>query len=364
MGNCSSNILDSHQQSTNLFEVYNVDARLFEHSKGQIKITSNQMILIQKRLSNDLNNLDQKQIIWPLNGIRRYGHYKDIFLFESGRKCSTGEGLFAFKCDRAKRLSNRLHKAILQNASVLCNLQPNNNQIPTRREVFSFNDQVSSISSLNTNSRNLENTSTSLSSEMNLNNNSTDLSFNEIPQTPTLETGLNKTALSPYYVNDLKSLVKLPASLSFVNTENSKITSSNLLPSDYVNSEMIDPSLLFLAKKINHSNVNTNTNENERNYHHQNTKKKNYEKLKDLFSSSSSSKLIYVTPDFSGGLNKHETGESVKRITNNHKNALEFSNTYREIEFQSSKEFENITDYVTIDAKKTQVIKASASPIK
>jgi hypothetical protein len=373
MGNCSPNLLDLHQQPTSHFDVYNVDARLFKHSRGQIKITHNQMVLNQKRLINDSNDFEQQQIIWPLNGIRRYGHYKDIFLFESGRKCSTGEGLFAFKCNKAKRLSNRLHKAIHQ--SVLYNLQPNQNQptsVSNRREVFNFSDQADSITSLNTNSKNLENTLTSVSTENNTNNDSKQFSLNEIPETPKLEDTQNKTTTSPYYVNDLKSIVKLPASLSFVNTENGKITSKNPLQSDYVNSELIDPSLLFLAKKINseklshHSNLNCNNNELEHNTtsQYQQNKKKNYEKLKDLItSSSSSSKLIYVTPDFSERSNKHEIDNSDKKIQS-YKSGTNCVPTAQANESKLNKEFDYITDYVTIDAKKTHVIKATTLPIK
>jgi hypothetical protein len=87
------------------FKVHNVDAKLFKHSKGLLKITSDEMILYQD---------NQNLIHWPLNGIRRYGYYQNIFLFESGRKCPTGEGLYAFKCKIADKLNSTLHKTLLR----------------------------------------------------------------------------------------------------------------------------------------------------------------------------------------------------------------------------------------------------------
>ena len=119
MGNCASTRLDS---TTRLFDVLNVDARLFQHSKGQLQITSTELVLHQQ------NGGDSEQTIrWPLNGVRRYGYYRDIFLFESGRKCATGQGLFAFKCVKSKRLNDTLHKIIVENASTLVPLQVNSN---------------------------------------------------------------------------------------------------------------------------------------------------------------------------------------------------------------------------------------------
>lgn len=95
------------------FKVYNVDAKLFKHSKGKIMITDDSMILSQEISA---------PIIWPLNGIRRYGCYQDIFLFECGRKCPTGEGLFAFKCSKAQMLNECLQIAL--NSKSVVNILP------------------------------------------------------------------------------------------------------------------------------------------------------------------------------------------------------------------------------------------------
>lgn len=112
MGNCSPNRLEDY--SSVYFDVHNVDANLFQHSKGQIQVTSNELVLHQRATTG---SGEATIIRWPLNGVRRYGYFKDIFLFESGRKCPTGEGLFAFKCSKAKRLNELLHHTILNNAA-------------------------------------------------------------------------------------------------------------------------------------------------------------------------------------------------------------------------------------------------------
>ncbi len=116
--NLSPSNLDSY--ASNLFNVYNVDARLFKHAKGKIQITNSSLLLTYEN-----NHGQQGPILWPLNGIRRYGFHKDIFLFECGRKCASGEGLFAFKCRKAKRLNDAIHKAVVNNPTQICNLKDN-----------------------------------------------------------------------------------------------------------------------------------------------------------------------------------------------------------------------------------------------
>jgi len=107
MGN---NISSSRHGEFREFKVYNVDAKLFKHSKGKIMITDENMILSQE---------NSDAILWPLKGIRRYGSYQDIFLFECGRKCPTGEGLFAFKCSKAQMLNDCLHVALTSKSEIV-----------------------------------------------------------------------------------------------------------------------------------------------------------------------------------------------------------------------------------------------------
>lgn len=104
---------NNHTQEEVKFKVYNVDAKLTKHSKGLIKILSNEMSLFQD---------NREPIQWPLSGIRRYGCYKNIFLFECGRKCPTGEGLFAFECSKAQLLHDTLHNALTSAAASSHNL--------------------------------------------------------------------------------------------------------------------------------------------------------------------------------------------------------------------------------------------------
>lgn len=45
---------------------------------------------------------------WPYLCLRRYGYDSNLFSFESGRRCHTGQGIFAFKCSRAEEIFNLL----------------------------------------------------------------------------------------------------------------------------------------------------------------------------------------------------------------------------------------------------------------
>lgn len=87
----------------------NVD-ELFQHvSPGQLEVTESELILYQR------GNAATK---WPLRSLRRYGFDEEIFSFESGRRCPTGSGIYAFRCRRAEQLFNLLqHNIQLRNLS-------------------------------------------------------------------------------------------------------------------------------------------------------------------------------------------------------------------------------------------------------
>lgn len=70
---------------------------------GRIEVTDSQLILYQK------GNIVVK---WPLKSLRRYGFDSEVFSFECGRRCSTGPGVYAFKCKRAQALFTILQECI------------------------------------------------------------------------------------------------------------------------------------------------------------------------------------------------------------------------------------------------------------
>ena len=88
---------------TRSFSVYNVDDAGQERNAGKIEITDTELVLHQE---------DMDPFRWPLRSLRRYGFEAGLFSFESGRRCPTGPGIYAFKCQRAEALFNRLQECI------------------------------------------------------------------------------------------------------------------------------------------------------------------------------------------------------------------------------------------------------------
>ena len=86
-----------------IFKVLNVDSEGQERNPGKIEITESELILHQK---------GKNPILWPLRSLRRYGFDAELFSFESGRRCPTGEGIYAFQCQRAEALFNLLQECI------------------------------------------------------------------------------------------------------------------------------------------------------------------------------------------------------------------------------------------------------------
>jgi fibroblast growth factor receptor substrate 2 len=88
-----------------LFNVYNVDDQGQELTPGKIEVGNTELILYQK---------SKEPIRWPLRCVRRYGFDAELFSFESGRRCPTGPGIYAFKCKKAEALFNLLQECIRQ----------------------------------------------------------------------------------------------------------------------------------------------------------------------------------------------------------------------------------------------------------
>lgn len=87
----------------NVFRVVNIDENGDDLCSGQLEITESDIILY--RVGRD-------STVWPLHSLRRYGFEGDLFSFESGRRCETGEGIYAFKCRRASLLFRKLQQQI------------------------------------------------------------------------------------------------------------------------------------------------------------------------------------------------------------------------------------------------------------
>jgi fibroblast growth factor receptor substrate 2 len=96
---CISSKPDSSDVHANLFRVMNVDDAGQVLFSGQLEVTEVELILYQHA---------KTPVRWPLRCLRRYGYDLDIFTFESGRRCVTGPGIYAFKCHRAEQLFNLL----------------------------------------------------------------------------------------------------------------------------------------------------------------------------------------------------------------------------------------------------------------
>ncbi|KAG8439666.1 hypothetical protein GDO86_005732 [Hymenochirus boettgeri] len=92
----------------NRFKVINVDDDGNELGSGIMELTENELILYTRK---------RDSVKWPYLCLRRYGYDSNLFSFESGRRCQTGQGIFAFKCARAEELFNMLQE-IMQNNSI------------------------------------------------------------------------------------------------------------------------------------------------------------------------------------------------------------------------------------------------------
>ncbi|XP_024119964.1 fibroblast growth factor receptor substrate 2 [Oryzias melastigma] len=105
MGGCLScpekeSIPDNHQSK---FKVINVDDDGNELGSGVMELTDAELVLHTHR---------RDDVRWPYLCLRRYGYDSNLFSFESGRRCQTGQGIFAFKCSRAEEIFNMLQEVM------------------------------------------------------------------------------------------------------------------------------------------------------------------------------------------------------------------------------------------------------------
>ncbi|XP_054990249.1 fibroblast growth factor receptor substrate 3 [Sorex araneus] len=101
MGSCCSclnrdSVPDNHPTK---FKVTNVDDEGVELGSGVMELTQCELVL---------RPAGREPVHWPYLCLRRYGYDSNLFSFESGRRCQTGQGIFAFKCSRAEEIFNLL----------------------------------------------------------------------------------------------------------------------------------------------------------------------------------------------------------------------------------------------------------------
>lgn len=84
--------------------MWNIDEDGHYIKSCYIQVTDTDLVLHQR---------GEPPIIWPLQSLRRYGFDTELFSFESGRRCPTGPGIYAFKCKQAESLFNALQECLL-----------------------------------------------------------------------------------------------------------------------------------------------------------------------------------------------------------------------------------------------------------
>lgn len=122
---CRDSIPDNHPTK---FKVTNVDDEGNELGSGIMELTQTELILHTHK---------RDAVRWPYLCLRRYGYDSNLFSFESGRRCQTGQGIFAFKCSRAEEIFNLLQD-LMQCNSINVVEEPvviTRNSHPTEREL-------------------------------------------------------------------------------------------------------------------------------------------------------------------------------------------------------------------------------------
>lgn len=92
---CINSKKDINDLDPNIFYVINIDDDGTALWSGQLEVSRTELTLYRK---------GKEPTTWPLKCLRRYGFNVDQFSFEAGRRCTTGEGIYAFKCTRAETL--------------------------------------------------------------------------------------------------------------------------------------------------------------------------------------------------------------------------------------------------------------------
>ena len=107
---------------SNRFKVWNINDEQVRVHKGVMEVTTSDLIYTDSHTTDEWMK-------WPLKYLCQYGceYEKNIFKFEVGRNCTTGEGRYAFICDQAPELYSTVAKN-------MANLQPAWAQSPIAAE--------------------------------------------------------------------------------------------------------------------------------------------------------------------------------------------------------------------------------------
>lgn len=93
------------------FEAWNVNDANELLSLGVLEVSPIELIHTVKARGSS------RKTSWPLIHLRSVGCSGTTFCFEAGRRCSTGEGLFAFRCSRAPELLQTVTSMLQSNSS-------------------------------------------------------------------------------------------------------------------------------------------------------------------------------------------------------------------------------------------------------
>ncbi|XP_044272192.1 fibroblast growth factor receptor substrate 3 isoform X2 [Tribolium madens] len=104
---CVSSKPDINDQHPNIFQVSNVNDQGDLVSPGKLEVRETELVLHQR---------GKNPTVWPLRALRKYGFDSEIFSFECGRRCPTGQGIYAFRCRKAEQLFNIVQHHIVRNS--------------------------------------------------------------------------------------------------------------------------------------------------------------------------------------------------------------------------------------------------------
>lgn len=101
---CINSKTDINDRHPNIFQVTNVNDQGRPITPGKLEVTEIELVFYQR---------GKKPTKWPLRSLRKYGFDTEVFSFECGRRCPTGQGIYAFKCKKAEQLFNVVQQYII-----------------------------------------------------------------------------------------------------------------------------------------------------------------------------------------------------------------------------------------------------------